>query len=107
MDLTIVSKCACGWASHPCLSVVDLDRNIPGMPSPSSDQILFNFVRLARQTLHVQKCLIDTNINYNSQNLTYRSRTVNSKSFIGKVLLRIKWKFELTMYFKHEILGQL
>ena len=28
--------------------------------------------------------------------LQYRSGTVNSKSFIGKVLLRIKWKFELT-----------
>ena len=26
----------------------------------------------------------------------YRSGTVNSKSFVGKVLLRIKWKFELT-----------
>ena len=25
----------------------------------------------------------------------YRSRTVNSKSFVGKVLLRIKWKFEV------------
>ena len=25
----------------------------------------------------------------------YRSGTVNSKSFVGKVLLRIKWKFEL------------
>ena len=25
----------------------------------------------------------------------YRSGTINSKSFIGKVLLRIKWKFEL------------
>ena len=24
------------------------------------------------------------------------SGTVNSKSFVGKVLLRIKWKFELT-----------
>ena len=29
-------------------------------------------------------------------NLLYRSGTVNSKSFVGKVLLRIKWKFELT-----------
>ena len=37
----------------------------------------------------------------------YRSGTVNSKSFIGKVLLRIKWKFELTVYFKHGILGKL
>ena len=37
----------------------------------------------------------------------YRSGTVNSKSFVGKVLLRIKWKFELTVYFKHEILGKL
>ena len=26
---------------------------------------------------------------------SYRSGTVNSKSFVGKVLLRIKWKFEL------------
>ena len=26
----------------------------------------------------------------------YRSGMVNSKSFVGKVLLRIKWKFELT-----------
>ena len=28
----------------------------------------------------------------------YRSGTVNSKSFIGKVLLRIKWNFELTVF---------
>ena len=28
--------------------------------------------------------------------IDYRSGTVNSKSFLGKVLLRIKWKFELT-----------
>ena len=28
-------------------------------------------------------------------NLQYRSGTVNSKSFVGKVLLRIKWKFKL------------
>ena len=28
-------------------------------------------------------------------NIKYRSGTVNSKSFVGKVLLRIKWKFEL------------
>ena len=25
----------------------------------------------------------------------YRSGTVNSKSFVGTVLLRIKWKFQL------------
>ena len=25
----------------------------------------------------------------------YRSSTVNSKSFLGKILLRIKWKFEI------------
>ena len=39
--------------------------------------------------------------------LYYRSGTVNSKSFVDKVLLRIKWKFELTVYFKHGILGKL
>ena len=26
---------------------------------------------------------------------TYRSATVNSKSFVGKILFWIKWKFEL------------
>ena len=31
-----------------------------------------------------------------TQTSLYRSGTVNSKSFVGKVLLRIKWKFELT-----------
>ena len=34
----------------------------------------------------------------------YRLGTVNSKSFVGKVLLRIKWKFELTVHFKHKML---
>ena len=28
----------------------------------------------------------------------YRSGTVNSKSFVGKDLLRIKWNFELTVF---------
>ena len=36
----------------------------------------------------------------------YRSGTVNSKSFVSMVLLRIKWKFELTVHFKHEMLGK-
>ena len=38
--------------------------------------------------------------------LEYRLGTVNSKSFLSKVLLRIKWKFELTVHFKHEMLGK-
>ena len=36
----------------------------------------------------------------------YRSGTVNSKSFVGKDLLQIKWNFELTVYFKHEMIGK-
>ena len=32
---------------------------------------------------------------YDVMNADYRSGTVNSKSFVGKVLLWIKWKFEL------------
>ena len=36
----------------------------------------------------------------------YRSDTVNSKSFVGKVFLRIKCKFELTVHFKHEMIGK-
>ena len=35
------------------------------------------------------------------------SGMVNSKYFVDKVLLWIKWKFELTVYFKHGILGKL
>ena len=33
----------------------------------------------------------------------YRSGTVNSKSFIGKDLLRNKWKYEFTV---HEMIGK-
>ena len=39
-------------------------------------------------------------------NNNYRLGTVNSKSFVGKILLRIKWKFELTVHFKHGMLGK-
>ena len=38
--------------------------------------------------------------------ILYRLGTVNSKTFVSKVLLRIKWKFELTVHFKHEMLGK-
>ena len=40
-------------------------------------------------------CLYRASLNHQNQKNIYRSGTVNSKSFIGKVLLRIKWKFEL------------
>ena len=40
------------------------------------------------------------------RNWQYRSGTFTSKSFVTKVLLRIKWKFELTVHFKHEMLGK-
>ena len=36
---------------------------------------------------------------------TGREQLIRSQ-FIGKVLLRIKWKFELTVYSKHEMLGK-
>ena len=36
----------------------------------------------------------------------YRLGTVNSKSFVGKHFLQNKWKYELTMYFKHEMIGK-
>ena len=39
-------------------------------------------------TVYINYLVVDT-VNI------YRSGTVNSKSFVGKVLLRIKWKFEL------------
>ena len=39
--------------------------------------------------------------------IDYRPGTVNSKSFVGQVLLRIKWKFKLTVHFKHEMIRKL
>ena len=36
------------------------------------------------------------NISSDDESVDYRSGTVNSKSFVGQVLLRIKRKFELT-----------
>ena len=41
-----------------------------------------------------------------SSKACYRSGTFNSKSFVGKDFLRIKWKYELTVQFKHEIIGK-
>ena len=35
------------------------------------------------------------NVLHYNYDIIYRSDTVNSKSFVGKVLLRIKWKSEL------------
>ena len=31
---------------------------------------------------------------------------VNSKSFVGKDFLRIKWKYKLTVHFKHKMIGK-
>ena len=38
--------------------------------------------------------------------LWYKSGTVNSKSLVGNEFLRIKWKYELTVHFKHEMTGK-
>ena len=39
--------------------------------------------------------------------LLYMSGTVNSKSFVNKDFLQNKWKYELTVHFKHEMIGKL
>ena len=41
------------------------------------------------------RCISKVTWNLIPTKLFYRSGTVNSKSFVGKVLLLIKWKFEL------------
>ena len=46
--------------------------------------------------IHSEEKGWQVNLVKSERKLWYRSGTVNSKSFIGKVLLRIKWKFELT-----------
>ena len=38
--------------------------------------------------------------------IQYSLGTVNSKSFVSKDLLRSKWKYELTVHFKHEVIGK-
>ena len=43
---------------------------------------------------------------YLSRECRYRLGTINSKSFVSKVLLRIKWKFKLAVHYKHELLGK-
>ena len=43
--------------------------------------------------------LTQSNNVFCSQEERYRSGMVNSKSFVGKYLLRIKWNFELTVHF--------
>ena len=50
-----------------------------------------NYTKMVMLMVHVNKSL-DVNAVHH---FSYRSGTVNSKSFVGKVLLRIKWKFEL------------
>ena len=60
---------------------------------------------------HLQEHIIGNIINFTGflmllTEFKYRLGTVNSKSFVGKGLLRIKWKFKLTEHFKHEMLGK-
>ena len=48
-----------------------------------------------KRSCHLIEVML-SNVSGSSLNVvTYRSGTVNSKSFVGKVVLRIKWKFEL------------
>ena len=38
--------------------------------------------------------------------INHRLATVNSKSFVGKDFLQNKWKYKLTVHFKHETIGK-
>ena len=38
--------------------------------------------------------------------MSYRSGMVNLKSFVVKDFLQNKWKYKLTMHFKHEMIGK-
>ena len=44
-------------------------------------------------------------LGYDSFYEYYRLGTVNSKAFVGKDFLQNKWKYGLTVYFKHEMIG--
>ena len=67
---------------------------------PGERQLTWTFLRVFFQQYIIQP-LLWTNVttsyipSFQFDNSKYRSGTVNSKSFVGKVLLRIKWKFEL------------
>ena len=47
----------------------------------------------------IEKCLV-------RKNIVYRFGRVNSKSFVDKDFFRNKWKYELTMHFRHEMIGK-
>ena len=61
-------------------------------------QICMPIVKFRSQ---IKRSNIHTSLSRNGDHIDrrkyYRSGTVNSKSFVGKVLLRIKWKFELIL----------
>ena len=66
------------------------------------ENIIFSLTTIIKQCqklwikLHLSELLVLTHISsFFSNTWKYRSGTVNSKSFVGKVLLWIKWKFEL------------
>ena len=76
----------------------------PSQGDPSTEDTL------KRETLPRGRPLLEVNPPPKKWDQTgsarYRSGMVNSKSFVGKVLLRTKWNFELTVHFKHEMLGK-
>ena len=89
-------------SSFFCIFLLIISKTHGVFTTPNlSCSIRINFMLTRRKGAHF------LHFSFENKNLLYRSRTVNSKSFVCKVLLQIKWKFELTVYFKHEILGQL
>ena len=49
---------------------------------------------------------VKKNVTFEQHASCYRSGTVNSKSFVSKDFLQNKWKYELTVHFKHEMMGK-
>ena len=67
-------------------------------PSIILTLISFHLRILLKLTIKSQRmigCNKQESLSVEGASSAYRSGTVNSKSFVGKVLFRIKWKFEL------------
>ena len=89
-------------ASWICSNLFNWDLSVQG-PSTFPPQTCSKlFIMKLKQAVGILlECPLVVNIIVNNKSVSgikymYRSGTVNSKSFVGKVLLRIKRKFELT-----------
>ena len=97
----IISNVVNHWWDKPFLQEIRVAKVFTGQRKWSNWCILRFSYLLARQmpeawiSDHPILLTVNCDDSHSKHSFCYRSGTVNSKSFISKVLLRIKWKFKL------------